>query len=68
MTKEFELTIRVEIRPADYQSSGLSIEEKHQIRCETFLEICKVLAHFHDLMDAIKQGHPPQPEIPGEPK
>lgn len=68
MAKDFELSIRVEIRPADFQSSGLSIEEKSQIRCETFLEICKVLGLFHDLVDAIKKGHPPQPEIPGEPK
>ena len=58
MSKEFELSIRVEIRPADYQSSGLSIEEKAQIHCETFLEICKVLGHFHDLLDALKRRNP----------
>ena len=58
MSKEFELSIRMEIRPADFQSSGLSIEEKAQIHCETFLEICKVLGNFHDLVDAIKKRNP----------
>ena len=58
MSKEFELSIRVEIRPADFQSSGLSIEEKAQIHCETFLEICKVLGRFHDLVGFMKLRNP----------
>jgi len=62
-SKEFELIIRIEIRPADFQSSGLSIEEKAQIHCETFLEICKILGNFHDLVDAIKSNQQFQAQL-----
>jgi len=63
MSKKFELSIRIEIRPADFQSSGLSIEEKAQIHCETFLEICKVLGCFHDLVNGIKRDQQIEAEL-----
>jgi len=57
MSNKYDLYVRVEVRQPEMAGSGLSVEERAQIFCETFLEVAAVLAEFHKLTEAIKQRH-----------
>ena len=57
MDSKYELIVRVEIRDARVSGGGLSVQEGGQVSCETFLDIAKILGQFHELTEAIKQGH-----------
>lgn len=53
---EYELVVRVQIREPRSGDSGLTIQEEATVRCETFLEVAKILGMFHDLTETIKTG------------
>ena len=53
--KQYQLSVRVEIREPRLGGSGLSIQEDASITCATFLEVAKILGMFHDLTEAIRK-------------
>jgi hypothetical protein len=54
--KQYQLSVRVEIREPRLGGSGLAIQEDANITCATFLEVAKILGMFHDLTEAVKKG------------
>jgi len=59
--KQYQLSVRVEIREPRLGGSGPAIQEDGTTSCETFLEVtflevAKILGMFHDLTEAVKKG------------
>lgn len=52
------ITLQIDVRlyQPNRGSGSLSINESVELDCESFLEMSKVLAQFHDLAQSLKKG------------
>ena len=55
---EYELDIQVTIRQVGgYGSGALSVSERATVPAKGFLELCQVLAQFHELAERLKAAN-----------
>jgi len=50
----FKLVLNIEVHQDGNYSNQLRVSETHEVTCDGFLEVCAVLAKFHDLAVALK--------------
>ena len=57
--QKFEIEIHARIRqtePIGMSSGSLGVQETITVSANGFMELCKILARFHDLAEEIRKG------------